>query len=168
MTAGTFGARIDQLREQVGKETGGTVTVDQVYAHYQDSGEGPHGKPAAAFDHPEGGQAGYLSDTLTLYGPQFAQKIADSIAEEEPMVQVFIGGVQDIGLSVEALAPIEFGNLKESSERQVTHDGDVVFDVPATVPRLSEEELRQLGKFSKWKGGKGGKEWANLSLDSTP
>lgn len=161
---GTFGARIDQLREQVGKETTGTVTVDQVYAHYQDSGAGPAGKPAAAFDHPDGGEAGYLSDSLITYGPEFAQKIADSIGEEEPMASVFIDGVQRLELDVETLAPMEFGNLRESTERTVVHDGETVFDAPATVPRLSEEELKALGKFSKWKNGPGAEEWRNLSL----
>ena len=163
MTAGTFSERIAQLREQVGVLTTGFVNVDQVYAHYQDSGVGPHGKPAAAFDHPDGGEAGYLSDTMTDYGPQWAQAVADSISEETPMADVFIDAVQDIGLEVEALAPLEFGNLRESSERQVEHDGEVVFDSPPLIPRLSDEELKQLGKLSKWKYNGAGFKTTTLS-----
>lgn len=150
MTESAFGDRISELRKQVGRSTEGSINVDQVYAHYQDSGSGPSGKPAAAFDHPEGGQAGYLSDSLTLYGPDFAQRIADSISEEDAMSDVFIEGVQKISLDVATLAPLEFGNLRESSAAQVIHDGEVTFDRPPLVPRLSEEELRQLKKFSKW------------------
>jgi hypothetical protein len=151
---GTFGDRIDQLREQVGSGIiKGTVDVDQIYAHYQDSGHGPRGKPAAAFDHPEGGQAGYLTNSITAYGPDFAQQIADSISEEVPMKDVFIDGVQSLSLDVATLAPMEFGNLRESSASTVIDDGDVVFDRPALVPRLSSEELDQLKKFSKWNYG---------------
>ena len=149
--SGSFVDRIQELREQVG--TGmlvGTVTVDQVYAHYQDSGVGPHGKPAAAFKHPQGGQAGYLSDSLTDLGPDAAQQWADAITEEQPMDEVTIGLVQQLSLTVATVAPIEFGNLRESSAARVTSDGDVVFDRPALVPRLSEEELKVLKRFSKW------------------
>lgn len=151
MTDASFSERIDQLREQVGQGViQGYVNVDQVYAHYQDSGVGPRGKPAEAFDHPRGGEAGYLTDSLTAMGPDFAQEIADSISEETPMTEVFIGGVTDLILDVNTLAPLEWGNLRESAAAQVTDNGDVVYDRPALVPRLSDDELKALKAHTGW------------------
>lgn len=145
----TFDERMTLLRELVGKGiTEGEVEVNQVYAHYQDSGEGPNGKPAATFEHPRGGIAGYLSDTLTGMGPEVAQRWADSISEERPMTAATIESVDELVEDVHTLAPREFWLLRNSASGKVSDDGRVVFDKPALMPRATQMELDEIRRLS--------------------
>lgn len=145
---GSFGKQMDELRLQVGKgQLEGQVLVDQVYAHYQDSGVGPHGKPAAAFNHPRGGKAGYLSDTLTEKGAQYAKSLADSIEEGVPMDTRMIQVSESLAMEVATHAPLDFGFLRTSAHVTVTSDSHQVYDRPAVTPRLSQSELDALRAF---------------------
>lgn len=145
----TFDERFRMLREMVGKGIlEGEVEVNQVYAHYQDSGEGPNGKPADTFEHPRGGEAGYLSDTLTRMGPEVAQRWADSISQERPMTAATIESVDKLANDVYLTAPREFWLLRNSASGRVTDDGRIVFDRPALMPRATQMELDEVRRLA--------------------
>lgn len=136
----TFGARIEELKRQVGHGTlRGKVEVDQVYAAYQHEHD--------EFKHPDGGKAHYLRDPLfegiNSHMETLARKAITQGGSElkEGMKDV----VEDLSTKVYEQAPLEFGDLKGSAHPSVESDGAVVFDRPPNVPRLSEEELRIKG-----------------------
>lgn len=141
----TFAERMDELSTLVGHGMlEATVEVNQVYAHYQDSGHGPDGKPAAAFSHPRGGNAFYLTDGLTAHGPEYAQKLADAIGEEVPMADRMAQVTEDLAQVVFDDAPREFWLLRNSAHPRVVDDGHLSYDRPPLVPRLSQAELNAI------------------------
>lgn len=157
----TFFDRMDDLSEQVGRgELHGQVNFDQVYARYVDGtgdlgddtgvitpteiSHGPHGKPGPTFDHPRGGQAGYLTGTLTEKGAEVAQQWADSIGEERPLDTVAITQVEAVAAEAAIRAPREFWLLTGSGSTEVQSDGAVIYEREAPVPRAAEGLLKDL------------------------
>jgi len=160
MTA-TFAERIDELKTQVGKGLlHGQVNFDQVYARYVDGwgdlgddtgvitpteeSHGPAGKPGPTFDHPRGGEAGYLTATLTRVGPDIAQAWADSIGQETPLDTVMIHQVEEVTGEAEGLAPREFWLLSGSGHPSVESDGSVIYDRPPLIDRAPEDLLQAM------------------------
>lgn len=128
----TFQARIDQLAERVGLgPIGGTVEVDQIYAHRQHFELG--------WNHPQGGEAMYLTNPLyeriNLYMEILAEGALDS--PETAMIMV----VEDLAQQVAERAPLEFGFLRESAHPSVRSEGFIIYDRPPLQPRLTEAEL---------------------------
>lgn len=111
----------------------GSVTVDQIYAHYQHE--------HLEFRHPRGGKALYLqaplNDSYTGYLERYAQTVLDD------------GGQQSLGRSMEHLsdqveihAPREFGDLLRSGHPEVYQGERRVYNREPKQHRLSEAELR--------------------------
>ncbi len=145
MATGTFFKKMDELKEQVGKGVlEGKVSVDQVYAHYQDSGVGPRGKPAAAFEHPRGGMAAYLSSWVVTDKDKYLQALADSIGEHTPMDDVMVKNMLDLATKVRRDAPREYWILRNSAHPEVRSGGKVIFDQPPVIGRLSQTELNAI------------------------
>lgn len=145
----TFAEGIDELKRIVGGGVlEGTITVDQVYAHYQDSGFGPHGTPAFAFDHPRGGEAMYLSGPMRYRRSEVMQRWANNLLRGR-IVHETIDILHSFGDDVQMHAPREFEILRNSAALKLFDDGAPVFDLPALIPRLSEAEIKAIRKSSR-------------------
>jgi hypothetical protein len=134
MMAGTFGDRIDALREQVGGNLDGQVVVDQAYARYQHEG--------LDLRHPKGGEARFLANALLANYGDYLQKYADSVLDDggqDAMTRAMEDLAGDGGVS--ARAPVDFQNLRRSGHPTVTQGDEVIYDRPAEQHRLSEAEI---------------------------
>lgn len=140
----SFREGVDELKKMVGSGTlEGKVSVNQVYAHYQDSGEGPHGKPAIEFNHPRGGQAGYLSGQIPERREAVMSTWARSILRGT-LVPETIKILRSFADQVMLRAPAEFDILRNSTSLSLTDHGEPIFDQPALMPRLSEAEIKTI------------------------
>lgn len=137
--SGTFTERCDMLIGQVQGRWSARVEVNQIYAHYQEV--------HPEFQHPRGGQAFYLRDTI--YHGQWLPQIAHGLIGE--------GGIDLTGALRETTegmtrgvyerAPREFNDLRRSARPYVLRDFAQVAGRPAEVSRLSDEELRHKSQF---------------------
>lgn len=141
---GDFAERMRLLQTNIGPNISGSVTVDQVYAHYQDDGVGPAGKPATEFAHPEGGRSGYLSENLHEHADQYMQQWADDVLTDEPLFRSVIRSAEDLSTLVFADAPRQFWPLRQSAHPMVKSGEGIVYDRPPIVPRLTQDELDAL------------------------
>ncbi len=149
----TFAQGIDELKNLVGDGIlGGEIKVDQVYAHYQDSGKGPHGTPAIAFEHPRGGQAMYLSGPMRYRRGEVIQRWANNVLSGR-LVPETIDILHSFGDDVQLNAPREFDILRNSASLALKDDGATVFVLPALIPRLSETEIKAIRATSSSGGG---------------
>ncbi len=140
----TFAEGIRELKDLVGDgQLEGEVRVNQVYAHYQDSGFGPRGKPAFAFDHPRGGEAMYLSGPLRYRKDEVLQRWANSLLRGR-IVHETIDILHSFGDDVQLHAPRQFEILRNSAALRLADDGIVVFDLPPLIPRLTQEQLNAI------------------------
>ena len=136
----TFTDSMDMLEAQVRGRWSARVEVNQVYAHYQEV--------HPEFNHPRGGQAFYLRDTV--YHGQWLAKAAHGIIGEGGVdVQGALRGVAEgMVLGVYQRAPVEFADLRQSGRPYVTRDFAQVFSRPARVGRLSTEQLKAKSRVS--------------------
>lgn len=140
----SFAERIDTLKAMVGDGyLDAEITVNQVYAHYQDSGAGPHGKPAALFIHPRGGEAGYLSGQVAARRDEVISAWARTLLREGP-IPTTVRLVNSFCDQVYARAPREFWILRNSAAGKVHDNGRPTFDRPPMMPRLSQAELNAI------------------------
>lgn len=129
---GSFVDGISALIKKTGDRYTGRVEVDQVYAHYQ------HEHPE--FHHPDGGQAFYLRDPLTLKAQSYYGKIGAAAVHgriEETMIEI----VEDLSQEVYDRAPWEFADLRASGHPTVEKNGQIIYDRPPMCKRLDPEEL---------------------------
>lgn len=145
--ASSFFERIDHLSSEVGHGLlKGTVSVNQVYSAPQERGFWETGPNAGVVirNHPGGGGIEFLRNSL--YEPIDAHmgKLAEhAITEEGSEIRKGMEDVvEDISRGVFERAPIEFGDLKASGHPTVTDEGEVVYDRPPNVGRLSRDDLR--------------------------
>jgi hypothetical protein len=134
--AGTFGRRMDDLKEIVGDgPLEGTVVVDQIYARYQHEG--------LDLKHPRGGQAKFLSQPLLDNRDGYLTEIAKTVLEDGGK-QGMESAVEDLAGEggVETHAPVLWGDLRRSGHPTVRNNGAVVFDRPPAARRLTETELK--------------------------
>jgi hypothetical protein len=136
--ASTFGDRIDILKQRAGYgKLEMKIHIDQVYAHFQHESLDLH--------HPRGGQAKYLEAPLYAKADDMFQRMADELLNEESALpEAAIDGLKSLMDDVKEATPRLWGNLQNSQHGTVTDDGAVIYDHPAEVPRLSEEELKLL------------------------
>jgi hypothetical protein len=135
----TFSEGCDELRLLVGSgHVGMSVTVDQVYAQNQHQ--------SVWFRHPHGGQALYLYTPLMLRYSKWLENIARRLLDEGP-IPGMVKAADDLVSGVEQYAPRDLGYLRRSGAARVTDDGSTVYDKAALVSRLSNEELKALGRF---------------------
>lgn len=141
---GTFGAGVDHLIEQVGEGLlVGSVEVDQVYAHYQEAN--------AQLNHPRGGVAHALETSLYEQNRKHMEHLAAKAITREG------SGIEDaMADNVEGLseryydrAPWEWGDLRASGHPKVESNGQVVYNRPPHVHRLTTEELRIKGDLRR-------------------
>lgn len=142
----SFSDRIDELIKQTGTgQLQGQVEFDQAYAATQHEGGWISGPNAGRLitEHPGGGGSHYLSQPLLDGVTDSMQKLADHLLDDRSgaLVEAMIDDVEKLADDSAAKAPIEFGDLRESAHPTVTDDGEVVYDRPPQVPRLSEEQL---------------------------
>ena len=154
----TFAEGVAELKKMVGDGLlEGTISVNQIYAHYQDSGFGPRGTPASAFRHPRGGKAGYLSDQMVERRGEFISGWANQVLRGS-LVTNFIRDLRSVADRVFIDAPREFEVLRNSTGLKLFDQKVPVFLQPPMVPRLSEAEIKAL------RGVAGGKVTPNLRL----
>lgn len=138
--SGTFTVRVDELIEQAEGRWSARCEVDQVYAHYQEA--------HPEFQHPDGGQAFYLRDSIYLE-PHMETLAVGLIDQYGVGVQAGLQRVaENIARGVYLRAPWEFMDLRRSGHPYVTRHGGKVWERPPDVGRLSEEELRLKHKVS--------------------
>ncbi|MGW1676031.1 hypothetical protein [Saccharopolyspora sp. NPDC002376] len=134
--ADTFNERLLELARRVGYgHLEGHVEVDQVYARYQHED--------LTLRHPRGGQAKYLETPLHTEHARYLQDIADAVLDERGPASAMRDVVEDLSRQVEAHAPVEFSNLRESGHPSVVDGGRTVYDRPPKQRRLTEQELRE-------------------------
>lgn len=133
----TFRARVDELIEQVG--TGhlvGKLEVDQIYAHYQHED--------LTLKHPRGGSARYLSMPLFEHMDKYVSWLAESVLKPDGPKKGMEYAVESLSTQVETHAPVEYAHLRHSGHPSITDKGEVVYNRPSIVRRLTEEELKLL------------------------
>jgi hypothetical protein len=133
---GTFVGRVAEFERQFG--TGrleSVVTVDQVYAHYQE---------VRKLSHPRGGTDHALRDALFVHSDAYMTRLARGFITEDGcrITEAAIDVVAEIDRNRESHTPIEFFNLVRSGAHEVLDDGESVYYRPPDVHRLSKQELR--------------------------
>ena len=139
----TYKERMAELRKLTGSGKGfleGSVTVDQVYAHYQHE--------HLEFRHPRGGEAMYLTRPLMESYARYLQRYADTVLRDGGK-DAMKDAVEDLSDQVEVRAPVEFADLRRSGHPQVKLGGDTIHDRAPRVHRLSEAELRAKARLRK-------------------
>ena len=145
---GTFSERIDELRKMVGSgKIEASCEVDQRYAAYQHE--------RLDLRHPRGGQALYLQQPLYENYVKYVEDYAKTVLED--------GGhgamkrtAENLSDQVEEHAPREFDDLRRSGHAQVTVNGEVTYDRPPKVARLTEAQLKAKSRIimaRRWAAG---------------
>jgi hypothetical protein len=134
MPTGNLHERLAELRHMTGmpETIFGSVTVDQVYAHYQHE--------HTEFRHPRGGRAKFLQIPLMRHFRDYLASYARDVLHN--------GGLRSVERSMEHLsdqveleAPREWGDLLRSGHPEVKQGGHH-YDRSPKVHRLTEAELR--------------------------
>lgn len=142
MAEGTFFAGCDELAARVGDgELEGSVEVNQVYALYQHEG--------ADFNHPRGGEAFYLRRPLFERAPEMFARFREVIEADATCVGVMIGDVNDLADQIPVRAPVEFVVLRRSAHPEVRDDGELVYERPPEMPRLTQAELDEIRRVAE-------------------
>ncbi|UTN91850.1 hypothetical protein SEA_STUFF_19 [Streptomyces phage Stuff] len=137
--AGDFLARMDELiEEHDGGDLVGSVVVDQVYAKYQHE--------RMDLKHPNGGQAKFLSGPLLNDAPKYLQKLAGAVLHGS-LTNAMAECMESLSLSVWEKAPRDFWDLRQSGNPRVLKGGAEVYNRPAIVPRLTEQQLREKARL---------------------
>jgi hypothetical protein len=130
--AGTFVARIRELRAQVGDgEWDAIVEFNQVYAHRQHE--------EMAWVHPHGGGPKYLERALYENIPEYMELIAANLLYDIEF------GMREVAEHLADLAsgkaPERMGDLRHSDHPSVTHNGELVYDRPPLRERKSQAQI---------------------------
>lgn len=150
--ASSFFDRIDELKERVGKgKLTGRVKFDQVYASAQETGTWTSGPNAGKVihEHPGGGQSHFLGGALLEGKDVYLRSVASSVLDEGGPAQGMREAAEELAKRSSGLAPIEFGDLRESAHPTVESEGAVVFDRPPHIPRLTKEQLKAKDKLRR-------------------
>jgi hypothetical protein len=138
----TYKERLAELKKLTGAPAAleGTVTVDQVYAHYQHE--------HLEFRHPRGGSAMYLTKPLMDRYQDYLREVAKTMLTDGGMSGMK-HAVEDLSDQVELTAPVEFADLRRSGHPQITQGGSTKYDRQPKVHRLTEAELRAKARLRK-------------------
>ena len=135
--AGTFATRIRELQDRTHSGDGllrGSVTFDQVYAHYQHERLDLH--------HRHGGPK-YLERPLFEHYRRYLTIIARSYLEGGPH-RAMEFCMEDLSDAAERAAPVESGALSHSGHPEVRRGEMVTYDRPPVMHRLTRPELQLL------------------------
>lgn len=135
MPTGDLHERLAELRKQTGmpEKLRGSVTVDQIYAHYQHE--------HVEFHHPRGGRAKFLQIPLLKHFRDYIASYAHDVLEDggrESMKR----SMEHLSDQVELEAPREWGDLMRSGHPEVHQAGHYDYDRAPKVQRLTAQELR--------------------------
>ena len=130
---------VDGIQQLIDRTGGGAiqsqVVVDQVYAQVQHE--------ALEFRHPRGGQAKYLETGLFSgyagWMEKFAVRVLNARTDADKIWHDEVG--KGLKGTVPKLAPVEFGDLRQSAALTTSVSGRPVFVEPAAQPRLTDWEL---------------------------
>jgi len=142
---GTAALRLRELLDRTHAGQGwlrGTVTVDQVYAHYQHE--------RMDLRHPRGGGPKYLEWPLFRHYRTWVQNIAESYFEDGGD-RAMSYAMEDLSDLAELAAPWEFGDLIHSGHPQVSRGLRDVYDRAPKRHRLTAAELAQKDRW-RWAG----------------
>lgn len=132
---GTFSERIAELRHTLGggQRLVGSVTCDQVYAHFQSERLDLH--------HPRGGGPKYLTKPLMAHYRDYLTDYARTVLDDggQPAMKRSMEHLSD---QVEITAPREWGDLMRSGRPKVTLGGRTIYDRPPKAARLTAAELK--------------------------
>jgi hypothetical protein len=132
---GSFSDGVEELIQATEFDLVGSLTVDQIYAHYQEVG--------IEFNHPEGGIALALATSLLHKHPDMLRTLADGILHGRTAMQDAMAKcMEDLNWEYYDLAPREFSDLRASGSPEVLDGDEQVYHRPPNVHRLSAEELR--------------------------
>lgn len=134
--SGTFSARLAELRHRTGCDQGwlrGSVTVDQVYAHYQHE--------RLDLRHPRGGHARYLAVPLETRFRTYLKNISGGYLDDGGR-EAMIRSMEDLSLQVMWHAPVEYSDMRRSGHPQVHLGARQVYDRDPDQHRLSPAELK--------------------------
>jgi hypothetical protein len=141
MAGSTYKDRLAELRKMFsGGKLAGSVTVDQIYAHYQ------HEHPE--FHHPRGGGAFFLTKPLMERYGHWMQDYARTVLQDGGTGAVK-RAMEDLSDQVEEYAPVEFADLRRSGHPQVTRGSRTLYDRQPKVHRLTDDELRRKARLRK-------------------
>lgn len=133
----TFDARIRLLADRVGHgRLSGSVERNQAYAQVQHED--------LALHHPHGGQGKYQETALLAEHGRYLQAIADKVLDEQGPVREMARQMERFDGDSGQLAPKDTTVLARSGHPVVRSGGEIVYDRPPEVPRLSPAELRAL------------------------
>lgn len=135
MPTGNLHERLAELRHKTGmpERIMGSVTVDQIYAHYQHE--------HLEFHHPRGGRAKFLQIPLLRHFRAYIDSYARDVLRnggQDSMKH----SMEHLSDQVELEAPREWGDLMRSGHPEVHQMGHYNYDRPPKVHRLTEAELR--------------------------
>lgn len=139
---GMFAERIAELRRRtdLGSTLHGSVTVDQVYAHYQHE--------HLEFRHPRGGHAMFLSAPLYTHYREYIEAVARSWLDDGGK-RAMERSMEHLSDQVEIEAPVEFWDLRRSGHPEVHVGQRLVYDRHPKQRRLTEPELRAKNRL-RW------------------
>lgn len=143
---GSFSEFADEMINATETDLTGSLTVDQIYAHYQETG--------IDFKHPQGGIALALATALLNKNSEALNKLSDAILDgREAMQRAMAECMESLNLEYYELAPREFHDLRASGSPEVLDGEEQVYHRPPNVHRLTaaelraKQELRALGIF---------------------
>lgn len=116
----------------------GSVTIDQVYAHFQHESLDLH--------HPRGGGPKYLQRPLFEHFPRYLEMVARGYLEDGGRAAM-ARAMEDLSDEAEQAAPWEFGDLIHSGHPEVRRGLDVTYDRPPKRHRLTRAELAQKSRW---------------------
>lgn len=132
---GTAAARLTELRHRNRSGDGllrGSVTIDQIYAHFQHERLDLH--------HPRGGGPKYLERPLMENYPRYLERLARGVTGggvEHEMARC----MEDLSDAAELASPWEFGDLMHSGHPEVRRGLHLTYDRPPKRHRLTPPEL---------------------------
>lgn len=130
---GTFVARMDELRKLVGGgKLQGKVIVDQIYAQNQHEN--------LSFKH-TGGGAKFLTIALVQNRNNIMRNLSRACLHGK-MEEAMAKGMENVVKGVQARAPHEFNDLRNSGHPIVKSAGRIVYDRPPVVKRLTKNQLK--------------------------
>lgn len=141
-----FFERIDELIAEVGTgQLSGQVVFDQSYARYQHED--------LTLRHPRGGMGKFLSLALSGRHRTVMNGWANNVLHGS-LPDATINGTEQVAKLASALAPIEFGDLRESDQVEIRDHGEVIYKRLPIVPRLPDDVLEAKMKARHLWGGK--------------
>ena len=138
---GTAVLRLEHLRDMTGSREQwlrGSVTVDQVYAHYQHE--------HLDFRHPRGGHALYLQRPLMEHFRGWLDDYARTVLRDGGQ-HAMARSMEHLSDQVEIQAPLEWGHLRRSGHPEVRTAVRHVYDRPPKQHRLTRAEIRYYNRL---------------------